>query len=154
LIAARERHRGSLITLREDEFFQMDPQPTSSVDLPGGHKVLVVEDDADTTTLFSIALARRGHEIRVVNCARDALSVAPVFKPNVIVIDIGLPDMDGYRLAGLLRAIPGLADTRFIAVTGNAGQSRVARSIAAGFEAHLTKPVSDERLAAAISSVG
>jgi CheY-like chemotaxis protein len=132
----------------------MDPRATPSVDPPGSHKILVVEDDADTTMLFSIALVREGHETRVVNCARDALSVAPVFRPNVILIDIGLPDMDGYRLARLLRATPELADTRFIAVTGNAGQSRVARSIAAGFEAHLTKPVSAERLVAAVSSVG
>jgi two-component system, chemotaxis family, CheB/CheR fusion protein len=131
----------------------MHPRATPSVDSRSGHKVLVVEDDADTTTLFSIALAREGHETRVVNCARDALTVAPVFRPNVIVIDIGLPDMDGYRLARLLRATPELADTRLIAVTGNAGQSRVARSIAAGFEAHLTKPVSAERLVAAVSTV-
>jgi CheY-like chemotaxis protein len=120
----------------------------------GRQRVLVVEDDADTTTLFSIALMREGHELRVVNCARDALAVATEFRPNVVLIDIGLPDMDGYRLARLLRATPELADARFIAVTGNAGQSRVARSIAAGFEAHLTKPVSAERLVAAIASVG
>jgi CheY-like chemotaxis protein len=132
----------------------MEPLPTAAFGLPGGHRVLVVEDDADATTLFSIALVRDGHEIRVANCARDALAVAAEFQPSVILIDIGLPDMDGYRLAGLLRAAPGLADTRFIAVTGNAGQSRVARSIAAGFEAHLTKPVSAERLVAAISSLG
>jgi CheY-like chemotaxis protein len=130
----------------------MAPRPT--LDMPDNHRVLVVEDDVDTTTLFSIALVREGHELRVVNCARDALAVATEFRPNVILIDIGLPDMDGYRLAGLLRAAPGLADARFIAVTGNAGQSRVARSIAAGFEAHLTKPVSAERLVAAISSAG
>jgi CheY-like chemotaxis protein len=132
----------------------MKPRATPSADLPGGHKVLVVEDDADTTALFSIALVREGLETRAVSCARDALTVAPVFRPNVILIDIGLPDMDGYRLARLLRATPELADTRFIAVTGNAGQSRVARSIAAGFEAHLTKPVSPERLVAAVTSVG
>ena len=132
----------------------MDPQaPSASFD-PGHPKVLVVEDDADTTTLFSIALVREGHETRVVSCAREALAVAPVFKPNVILIDIGLPDMDGYRLAQLLRATPELAEARFIAVTGHTGQSRVARSIAAGFEAHLTKPVSAERLVAAISAVG
>ncbi len=131
----------------------MEPRATPSVDLPSSHKVLVVEDDADTTTLFSIALVREGHETRAVNCARDALTVAPIFRPDVILIDIGLPDMDGYRLARLLRATPELAEARFIAVTGNAGQSRVARSIAAGFQAHLTKPVSAERLVAAVSSV-
>jgi CheY-like chemotaxis protein len=132
----------------------MDARSPASFGRLGRHRVLVVEDDADTTTLFSIALVRQGHEIRVVNCARDALAVAAEFRPNVILIDIGLPDMDGYRLAQLLRAVPELADTRFIAVTGNTGQSRVARSIAAGFEAHLTKPVSAELLLAAISSMG
>lgn len=132
----------------------MGAQSTSSLEHPHRQKVLVVEDDADTTTLFSRALLRQGHDIRLVNCARDALTVAPVFQPHVVLIDIGLPDMDGYRLAGLLRATPGLAHTRFIAVTGNAGQSRIARSIAAGFEAHLTKPISAERLVAAISCTG
>jgi CheY-like chemotaxis protein len=113
-------------------------------------KVLVVEDDADTALLFTLALERGGHEVRAAKTAAEALTLARLFKPAVIVIDIGLPDLNGHRLAPVLRAEPALAYCRFIAVTGHRAQSMVARSIAAGFEAHLTKPVSVASLLDAI----
>jgi DNA-binding response OmpR family regulator len=115
-----------------------------------GKKVLVVEDDADTTQLFKMALERDGHEVRAARNASEAIAVALSFKPGIVVIDIGLPDMNGHRLVPVLRAQAELADCRFIAVTGHTAQSMVARSIAAGFQAHLTKPVSAASLLDAI----
>jgi CheY-like chemotaxis protein len=124
----------------------------SDVKFPG-QKVLIVEDDMDTTLLFKMALERAGHRVEVSSCARQALGVAGQFKPGVILIDIGLPDMNGHRLALALRAQPALTRCRLIAVTGHTAQSMVARSIAAGFEAHLTKPVSAARLLNAVSGL-
>jgi len=115
-------------------------------------KVLIVEDDEDTTLLFTLVLERGGHEVRVAKSASEAIAVARSFEPAVVLIDIGLPDMNGHRLAPALRAVPTLALCRFIAVTGHRAQSMVARSIAAGFEAHLTKPVSAANLLAAVQA--
>ena len=124
----------------------MDSEPNA---IP--EKVLVVEDDADATLLFKTALERGGHEVRVARTAREARTVAHQFEPSVVVIDIGLPDMSGHQLGRALRAEPALAHCRLIAVTGHTAQRMVARSIAAGFEAHLTKPVSASSLLDAVS---
>ncbi len=104
-------------------------------------RVLVVDDDADSAELLATALGRAGYEPRLASNARDAIAVSAEFRPEIALIDIGLPDMDGFRLTKLLRAKPELGSCRFIAVTGHTSPSAIARSIAAGFEAHVSKPV-------------
>ena len=117
-------------------------------------RVLVVEDKADEGELLGVLVQRGGHEPLVVHSAREAVATASALRPDVALIDIGLPDMNGYDLTRTLRAQPGLEHCRFIAVTGHRSQSAIARSIAAGFEAHLTKPVSVDDLLAAIAGRG
>ena len=114
-------------------------------------RVLVVEDNADAGELLGAFITRAGHIARVVNCARDALAIADALRPDVALIDIGLPDMNGYELVRSLRALPGLQRCRYVAVTGNKSQGAIARSISAGFEAYLTKPVNPEDLLPLIS---
>lgn len=118
---------------------------------PNPRRVLVVEDKADEGELLGVLVQRGGHESLVVHSAREALASASDLRPDVALIDIGLPDMNGYDLTRALRAQPALEHCRFIAVTGHASQSAVARSISAGFEAHLLKPVNIEELLAAIA---
>jgi CheY-like chemotaxis protein len=117
-------------------------------------RVLVVDDSADTAELLRTVVERAGYVPRIASSARDALAAAPEFRPHVALIDIGLPDMDGYKLTKLLRAQPELHSCRFIAVTGHTSPSAVARSIAAGFEAHLSKPVTADELLAVIAQGG
>ncbi|HEY1536460.1 MAG TPA: response regulator [Polyangiaceae bacterium] len=121
---------------------------------PNAQRVLVVDDSADTAELLRIVVERAGYVPRIASSARDALAAAPEFRPHVALIDIGLPDMDGYKLTKLLRAQPELQSCRFIAVTGHTSPSAVARSIAAGFEAHLSKPVTADVLLAVIAQRG
>jgi CheY-like chemotaxis protein len=104
-------------------------------------KVLIVDDDADAAELLRMLVLHAGHEAHVTHCARGALSAARELRPRVALIDIGLPDMNGYELTRTLRALPELGDCRFIAITGHSRPSAIARGIAAGFESYLTKPV-------------
>jgi CheY-like chemotaxis protein len=81
-------------------------------------RVLIVDDNADSADLLAFVLARAGYELRVAGTPAAALALADEFCPQIALIDIGLPDMDGYELLGVLRRKPQLDQCRFIAVTG------------------------------------
>ena len=115
-------------------------------------KVLVVDDNFDAAELVGMLVEQGGHQPLIVGSAREALAAATEMTPDVALIDIGLPDMNGYELTRKLRAQPALANCRFIAVTGHTSASAVARSIAAGFERHLSKPVNAADLLAVIEN--
>jgi DNA-binding response OmpR family regulator len=105
-----------------------------------------VDDNLDEAELLGAFIERAGHQSSVASSARDALAEALVLRPEVALIDIGLPDMNGYDLVRSLRALPELKGCRYVAVTGHKSQSAIARGISAGFEAYLTKPVNPEEL--------
>ena len=92
------------------------------------------------------ALDASGYETLVAFDAPAALEVVDDFRPDVMLIDIGLPVMDGYDLARQLRANPRLAATRLIAVTGYGQESDRQRAFAAGFNEHMVKPIDLDRL--------
>jgi CheY-like chemotaxis protein len=123
------------------------PRPDTS-----GARVLVVDDNPDAAEIMARGLRRLGYEVRVANDGPTALAVASNLVPEIAVLDIGLPVMDGYELARRLRRLAGLSRLRLIAVTGYGQISDRMRSRAAGFDAHLVKPVSLEDLAEALES--
>lgn len=102
-------------------------------------RVLIVDDNHDSAELLSLLLEREGHETRVAHDGRGAIALALGFRPNIAFLDIGLPDMNGHELMGVLRARPELADCRFVAVTGYEELAPVSGAVA--FDAHLVKPV-------------
>jgi CheY-like chemotaxis protein len=104
-------------------------------------RVLIVDDNEDSANSLAIILRLGGHETTSVYTAADALACAAEFKPDVVLLDIGLPEMDGYEVAQQLREIPGLRDIRLVAVTGYARSEDRRRSREAGFDDHLVKPV-------------
>ena len=113
-------------------------------------RVLVVEDNDDARAMLQRILQAHGH---LVSAARDApagLEAAAAGSPNVAVVDIGLPGMDGYAFARAMRERLGQG-VRLIAVTGYGGENDRRRALQAGFDAHLTKPVEIERLLGLIS---
>jgi CheY-like chemotaxis protein len=114
-------------------------------------RVLIVDDQQDTAELVAMVLGEYGHEVRVAHDGETALSLAIEFRPQVALLDIGLPVMDGLKLAELMRARPELADCRLIAVSGYCTEQDRARSRSAGFENHLAKPVGIDALLQAIS---
>jgi signal transduction histidine kinase/CheY-like chemotaxis protein len=116
-------------------------------------RILVVDDNEDAADLLGESLTLHGHEIRLVADGPSALAVAKDFRPEIALLDIGLPGMDGYELGMRLRDLPGLADVRLIAVTGYGQESDRRRSAEAGFDCHLVKPVDVERLPADLEAV-
>jgi PAS domain S-box-containing protein len=111
-----------------------------------GVRVLVVDDNVDAAQMLHEFLESLGHEAMVAYDGATALEVAGRFKPDVAVLDIGLPVMDGYELAVELRGRFGRAELRLIAVTGYGQDADRARSRAAGFDHHLVKPIALEAL--------
>lgn len=91
--------------------------------------------------MLAAALEAHGHETRIAHDAAVALRVAAEFMPTMAFLDIGLPVMDGYELAGRLRQVPGLEAIRLVAVTGYGQQSDRQKTRAAGFQHHVVKPV-------------
>lgn len=117
-----------------------DPAAEASPETPR-LSILLTEDDEDGGELFTILLEKLGHEVRWVRTGREALEVAPVHRPDVIVSDIGLPDISGYEVARGLRADPAVRGALFVAVSGYGRAEDKRAAAAAGFEVHLTKPV-------------
>ena len=96
----------------------------------------------------------RGHAIATAFDGPSALRVADEFGPDVVVLDIGLPVMDGYEVAERLRQSPRHAAARLIAVTGYGQESDRSQALASGFHEHLAKPVSAERIVALLEPGG
>ena len=104
-------------------------------------RILVVEDNRDSAESLSMLLTLAGHEVRVAHDGATAIAAARDYRPQVILLDIGLPGMDGFEAARRLRAEPGLDGTLLVAMTGYGQAQDRRRSKAAGFDRHLTKPV-------------
>lgn len=116
-------------------------------------RILIVDDNVDAADSIAMLLSMEGHETRTVNTARAALLAAPEFKPEVVLLDIGLPEMDGYEVARLLRTQNGAHDMRLVAVTGYGQPADRQRAHAAGFDEHMVKPVEPSVLQEFLSSV-
>ncbi len=115
-----------------------------------GFKVLVVDDNVDLAELLSESLAELGYVTQMAHDGVSALAAVEGFRPDVAVLDIGLPVMDGYELARRLRALPEFASLRLIALSGYGQDSDRQLAKLAGFDAHLVKPVDLTRLTAVI----
>ncbi len=113
-------------------------------------RVLVVDDNQDGAEMLSQTLVAMGHSTRVAHDGPTALDMVKDFVPQLALVDIGLPVMDGYELAQRLRQEPGLGGIRIVAVTGYGQESDRARSRSAGFDAHLVKPVRLDQLASMV----
>lgn len=104
-------------------------------------RVLVVEDNRDTAESLRRLLVLCGFQVSVAHSAGDGLSVATRLRPHIVLCDIGLPDTDGYVVASVLRQARDTSGARLIAVTAYGEPQDRRRALAAGFDAHLAKPV-------------
>ncbi|KIG08035.1 multi-sensor hybrid histidine kinase [Burkholderia sp. MR1] len=123
-----------------------EPRPESHpVDeaprVTGGKRVLLVDDSVDAATAMALLLEADGFDVRTAHDGAEALDIAEAFLPQIVLLDIGLPGMDGFRLAAEMRARPATADALLIAVTGYGQAHDRQRSKEAGFDHHLVKPV-------------
>lgn len=115
--------------------------PTSPHSAPGHFRVAIVDDNVDAADTLGMALDLMDRETRVAHSAADGLAMIEQFRPDAVVLDIGLPDMNGYDVARRLREQAWARDTILVAVTGWGQESDKQLAIAAGFDAHFTKPV-------------
>jgi PAS domain S-box-containing protein len=113
-----------------------------------GRRILVADDNQDSADSLAMILEMGGHEVRVVHDGRAALSVAQTFRPDTVLLDIGMPQLNGYEVAQALRREPWGAKICVIALTGWGQESDRQRATDAGFDRHLTKPVDPDALEA------
>jgi PAS domain S-box-containing protein len=117
-------------------------------------KVMLVDDNADGREMYGLLLQAEGHEVFQAEDGFAALSAFKRDRPDVAVIDIGLPGLDGYEVARRLRAEPGGATVTLIALTGYGSPEDRERSRAAGFDRHLVKPAPPDELCRAVNEAG
>ena len=114
-------------------------------------RILVVDDNVDVATSLAVLLRLSGHEVHVAHDGATALAVAGPHPPDVAILDIGMPNMNGHDLARRLRALPGLDKVLLIALTGRDNEEDRKQSAAAGFDHHLVKPVSLDEVERALA---
>jgi signal transduction histidine kinase/CheY-like chemotaxis protein len=104
-------------------------------------KVLIVDDNVDQATMLTSVLQHSGHEVRSAHTGPDGFNAALQWCPDVVLLDIGLPGLDGYEVARRLRSDPNTKAGRLIALTGYARENDISLAREAGFDAHLAKPL-------------
>lgn len=109
-------------------------------------RALVVDDVADVTEMLSVLLTHAGYEVRTASSAASAISLAQDSQFDVIISDIGMPQMNGYELARVVRGLSGYEQVPMVALTGYSKFDDRQRSLDAGFNAHLTKPIEPREL--------
>ncbi len=123
-------------------------QPAPEIEAPAARplRVLVVDDNVDAALMLSMLLEMQGHEVQTAADGPRALTAALAFKPQVVLLDIGLPGMDGYEVARRIRLEPSLAGVVLVALTGYGRDADRLRSTDAGFDHHLVKPADFAKL--------
>jgi len=115
-------------------------------------RILVVDDNVDAAATLAMLLKSLGHETCVVHDGVQALRMAVQFRPDVVLLDIGMPGLDGYEVARRLRALKRERPLRIVAITGWGQEADRVRSREAGFDVHLVKPVDPTVLTSAIAN--
>jgi PAS domain S-box-containing protein len=143
--------RGSEFSIRLPRLAEADvPAPAREAGLgpaaPRPRRVLIVEDNADARESLSLLLRLSGHEVETSENAMEGLEKLAAFAPDVMLVDVGLPGMDGYDLARRVRERPAARGVALIALTGYGQTEDRRRAQEAGFDVHLTKPVEPDRL--------
>jgi two-component system, OmpR family, response regulator len=116
-------------------------------------RVLLVDDNLDCTEPLSILLQATGHDTRVATEGEEAITLADQFQPSCVLLDLGLPLMDGYEVARRLRDRPYGSSLVLVALTGWAGKDVRSKTVEAGFDYHLVKPVDWNELEKIVQSV-
>jgi len=113
---------------------------------PKSFHLMIVEDDPDTLEMLRATLEARGFRVTAFESAAETLQVAPGMQVNLIISDIGMPEMDGFHMIKNLREVAGYQDVPAIALSGYASQKDAKAALAAGFDAHVSKPVDPAEL--------
>jgi len=121
---------------------------------PRPQRVLIVDDVADAAEMLALVVGQDGHEVQVALTGAGALGAAASFRPDVVLLDLGMPSMDGYEVARRLRAQCTERQPLLVAVTGYGHETDRERARAAGFDHHLVKPVDLDQLRPLLGRAG
>jgi CheY-like chemotaxis protein len=116
-------------------------------------RVLVVDDNVDTVESLAMLMNALGHDVQKAYDGSAALEAALQYRPHIMLLDIGLPGLDGYQVAARIREQAVLQDVVLVALTGYGHESTRRRSLGAGFDHHLTKPADIENLKQILTTV-
>jgi CheY-like chemotaxis protein len=114
--------------------------------------VLIADDNRDSAETLADLLRMEGHAVTAVHDGPGSLAAFEDFRPDIVLLDIGMPGLDGYEVARRMRASRFSKDTRLIAITGWGQEHDRERAFSAGFDYHLTKPVDPRRLSELLQS--
>lgn len=148
--------KGARFTLRVQlaTVARVDPEPVDAkVHSLTGLDILIVEDSEDTLTLLSALFSKEGANVTTAVSAKQALEHAISKRPNVIISDIGMPDVDGYELLEQLKLIPGMDEVPAIAISGYASDEDRERALATGYHALVAKPIDVDALFSLINEL-
>jgi CheY-like chemotaxis protein len=144
--------RGSTFTIRipgsavrEASIEQTAEVPVMIADGPAG-RILVVDDNRDAAGSLAMVLNSSGHSVRTANSGEQALQIGAAESPDAVVLDIGMPGMNGYEVARRIRQEPWGRSVFLVALTGWGQKEDIERAITAGFDFHMTKPADPERI--------
>ena len=140
----------SISAVRQPELAAAPPPPPVAGQEVYGRRVLVVDDNVDAAESTAAFLRLEGHEVKTVSDGAEALASVRVFAPHVVVLDIGLPGLDGYAVARRLREQGDTSHALLIAMTGYGQREDRARAAEAGFDYHFTKPADPREIQEAI----
>ena len=124
----------------------MEPPAETSPIRMAARRIVVADDNHDSAEVLATLLELHGHDVRVAHDGIEVLAIAETFKPHVVLLDLGMPKMDGYETARQTRDQPWGKNAMLIALTGWGQQQDRQRTAEAGFDAHLVKPVTDSDL--------
>lgn len=124
---------------------------SSTESLLAGVAILVADDNEDGAELLQLMLERHGARVQIAGTGRKAVELLETFTPQVLLLDISLPDMDGFELLQAIRALAGFEHTPALAVTGRSAERDKEKAAKAGFAAHVVKPFD---VAALVDAIG
>jgi PAS domain S-box-containing protein len=139
---------------RESDSIPVDLASLEKAMTNGSYRILVVDDSADGRESLAELLRLAGHEVAEAADGPAAIETAGLFRPHVVLLDIGLPGMDGFEVATRLRQMPELVDSVLIALTGYGQPEIVSRSHRAGFNYHIVKPMHPDALKPLLPRLG
>ncbi|MFL9905719.1 response regulator [Paraburkholderia sp. RL17-337-BIB-A] len=122
------------------------PEQTAEALGLGPVRLLLVDDNQDALLSLGLLLELEGHNVTTASNGRDAIRLMTEVRPEVAIVDVGMPDVDGFDVARAVRSERSLDNITLVALTGYAAESDKSRALAAGFDYHLTKPLSLEKL--------
>jgi two-component system CheB/CheR fusion protein len=146
--------RGSELIVQLPVLVDPAPETAGLTESPGPQldqresrrRILVVDDHEDSVTIMAALLRTRGYDVATARHGAAAIEIATAFRPDLVILDIGLPGIDGYEVARRLRKIPAMAATVIVGLSGYGTESDRTRAREAGFNHHLTKPVQPQAL--------